>query len=186
MSRLYGNPIHQCHVYPDFDAAIARFAAGGIGPFWTMRSGGMGIYRGAEHALDMQVGFFYSGESCFEIIAPIGEQQSTYAEFLARNPAGGLHHIAWFADDFAATLAASAAAGMPLEIVQEFRLPGSGEAIEIYCEPVGAANPVLFQFVHHGPFDTWFDAMRDVAASWDGSEPIRDARALMATSMAAA
>ncbi|WP_340589041.1 VOC family protein [Erythrobacter alti] len=183
MSRLYGNPIHQCYVYSDFDAAIERLAAGGIGPFWTMRSGGMGIYRGEEHALDMDVGFCYSGDTCFEIIAPRGEQQSAYWEFLTRNPQGGLHHMAYFSDDFEATLAASAAAGKPLEIVQEFRLPGSDEAVEIYCEPKGADNPVLFQFVHHGPFDNWFDSMRKIAAEWDGSEPIRDARASMAAAM---
>ncbi len=44
-------------------------------------------------------------------------------------------------------------------------------------------NPVLFQLVHHGPFDGWFDAMREAAATWDGSDPIRDARPLMAASM---
>lgn len=185
MSRLFGTAIHQCHVYPDFDAALERFAAGGIGPFWTMRSGGTGIYRGEEHPLEMDVAFFYTGDTCFEIIAPCGSQQSAYGEFLERNPAGGLHHIAYFSDDFGKTLALSSEAGLPLEIVQEFRLPGTDEAVEIYCEPKGASNSVLFQFVHHGPFDAWFAAMHEVAANWDGSEPIRDARAMMAESMAA-
>ena len=67
--------------------------------------------------------------------------------------------------------------------MQEFVHPATGELVEIYCEPVGVDNPVLFQLVHHGPFDGWFDAMRDAAATWDGSDPIRDARPLMAASM---
>ena len=36
MSRLLGNPAHQCYVYPDFDKALERFAAGGIGPFFVL------------------------------------------------------------------------------------------------------------------------------------------------------
>ena len=52
------------------------------------------------------------------------------------------------------------------------------------AEPVGVDNPVLFQLLQPGLFDGWFDAMREAAANWDGSEPIRDARPLMAAAMA--
>ncbi|MXO89941.1 VOC family protein [Pontixanthobacter aquaemixtae] len=183
MSRLYGPAIHQAFVFPDFDAALERFSAGGIGPFWTMESGGMGIYRGEEHPLSMDVAFFYSGDTCFEILSPHGDQKSAYGEFLERNPAGGLHHIAYYSEDFDTTLSRSAEAGKPLTIVQEFRLPGSDEMVEIYCEPTDAKNPILFQFVRHGPFDAWFEAMHREAANWDGSDPIRDARVSMAAAM---
>jgi hypothetical protein len=36
MSRILGQVIHHGYVYPDFDAAVERFAAGGIGPFFAM------------------------------------------------------------------------------------------------------------------------------------------------------
>lgn len=188
MSRILGQPIHFAYVYPDFDAALARFAAGGIGPFYTMQTGGIGRYRGENHALSVMVAFAYSGDSCMEIMAPNGEpdQQSAYDEFLRRNPQGGLHHIAYVSSDFDRTLAAMAADGKSLRPVQEFTDGKSGELIEIYCEPVGVDNPVLFQFVRPGLFDCWFDAMREEAAGWDGSDPIRDARPLMAAAMAAA
>lgn len=183
MSHILGPAIHQCYIYPDFDAALARFAALGIGPFWVLHSdGGVARYRGEPHPLSMSAAFCYTGDTCFEIITPRGEQQSAYGEFLATNPQGGLHHLAWFSDDFAATLAQLEAAGTRYNVVQEFVHPATGELIEIYCEPVGVANPVLFQLVHHGPFDGWFDAMREAAATWDGSDPIRDARPLMAAS----
>ncbi len=179
MSRILGPAVHQAYVYKDFGAALARFAAGGIGPFFVLESmGGKSLYRGEAHELRMSAAFVYSGDCCFEIISPIGEQQSTYAEFLTRNPDGGLHHIAYLSDDFEATLAALAAEGKPMRIVQDFE-------IEIYCEPVGVDNPVCFQFIRRGLFDSWFDAMRDAAANWDGSELIRDARPLMAAAMAA-
>lgn len=188
MSRLLGAPVHQAYVYPDFDAALARFAGGGIGPFYIMQTGGIGRYRGEDHPLSVKVAFVYTGDTCFEIMSPNGEpgQQSAYDEFLARNPEGGLHHIAYYSDDFDATLAQLEAEGKPLRTVQEFTDGKSGTLIEIYCEPVGVDNPILFQLLRPGLFDPWFEAMRDEAANWDGSDPFRDARPLLASAMAAA
>jgi catechol 2,3-dioxygenase-like lactoylglutathione lyase family enzyme len=188
VSRILGAPVHQAYVYPDFDEALKRFAGGGIGPFYVMQTGGVGRYRGEAHALSVKVAFVYTGDVCFEIMSPNGErdQQSAYDEFLRRNPEGGLHHIAYYSDDFDKTLATLEAEGKPLHIVQEFTDPTSGAIIEIYCEPVGVDNPVLFQLIRPGLFDPWFEAMRTEAANWDGSDPYRDARPLMAAAMAAA
>jgi catechol 2,3-dioxygenase-like lactoylglutathione lyase family enzyme len=187
MSRLLGAPFHTAYVYPDFDAALERFAAGGIGPFFVMHdTAAVSIYRGEEQPLGMSIAFVYSGDACMEIITPTGQadQQSAYDDFLAFNPHGGLHHIAYYSDDFDATLAAMAAAGRPLRVVQEFAQTADDPPFEIYCEPVGVENPLLFQFLRPGLFDAWFDAMRDAAAGWDGSDPIRDASALLAGALA--
>lgn len=185
MSRLLGKPVHQCYVYPDFDAAVERFAAAGIGPFFVLdpQGGATSIFRGEDHFLCIKVAFVYTGDTCFEIITPVGEQQSTYSEFLSRNPCGGLHHIAYFSDDFEKTLAMLAAEGRPFTVVQDLRAPGSDWSIEIYCEPDGVDNPVNYQFLRPGLFDSWFDAMRDAAANWDGTDAIRDARPLMAAAL---
>ncbi len=130
MSHILGPAIHQCFIYPDFDAALARFAALGIGPFWVLHSdGGVARYRGEPHPLSMSAAFCYTGDTCFEIITPRGQQQSAYGEFLAANPQGGLHHMAWFSDDFAATLAKLVAAGTRSNVVQEFLHPATGELI---------------------------------------------------------
>lgn len=198
MSRILGNPVHQAYVFPDFDAALKRFASAGIGPFYIMQtgslqsddgeSGGMARYRGEVHELQVKVAFVYTGETCLEIMTPNGkpDQQSAYDEFLRRNPEGGLHHIAYYSTDFDKTLAKMAEAGYPLNPVQEFT-DGSGKfLIEIYCEPVGVDNPVLYQLIRPGLFDSWFDAMKDAAANWDGNDPFRDARPLLASAMAAA
>lgn len=186
MSRLLGKPAHQCFVYPDFDAALARFAAAGIGPFFILNNeaGGISIYRGEEHFLRIKVAFVYTGDTCFEIITPIGEQKSTYSEFLSRNPTGGLHHIAYYSHDFDKTLTMLAAEGTPYTIVQDLRLPGSDKSFEIYCEPDGIDNPVLYQFIRPGALDSWFAEMREVAANWDGRNPFRDARPSMAAALA--
>ncbi len=186
MSRLLGNPAHQCYVYPDFDAAIERFAAAGIGPFFKLdEAGGMGDYRGEQHPLSITVAFVYSGEICIEIITPKPGCISAYNEFLSRHPGGGLHHIAYYSADFDATLNMMAAAGKPLITVVDMRDPSTGKSIEIYCEPVGVDDPVLIQLMMPGLFDPWFETMRAAAACWDGSDPLRDARPSMQVAMAA-
>lgn len=183
MSRILGPAIHQAYVYPNFDEALARFAALGIGPFYVLHSeSGLSRYRGEMHEVRMSAAFVYSGDACFEIITPHGEQKSAYGEFLQHNPHGGLHHIAYYSTDFNQTLADLAAAGIEVEIVQEFT-DAQGNAFEIYCEPKGVANAVQFQLIKPGLFDGWFDAMRGAAAQWDGEDPFRDARPLMAASM---
>lgn len=181
MSRILGPAVHTAYVYPDFDAALARFAACGIGPFYVLESmGGLSKYRGEDHELTMTAAFVYTGDTCFEIISADPGQQSTYAEFLRKNPEGGLHHVAYLCDDFDETLARLAAEGRPFRVVQDF-------GIEVYCEPVGDdPNPVHIQLLKRGLFDSWFEAMREAAADWDGNDPIRDARPLMAAALAKA
>ncbi len=188
MSRLLGKPIHQCFVYPDFDAAIAKFAAAGIGPFYVLaEAGGDSIYRGEVHPMRIKVAFVYDGDNLIEIIAPTGhDQQSTYGEFIRRNPDGGLHHIAYWSSDFDKTLAMLKAAGTPFNIVQDLKDPSTGKTVEVYCEPDGIENPVHIQLMLPGIFDDWFAAMKEAADSWDGSDPMRDARGLLQQSLAAA
>lgn len=185
MSRILGPVIHHGYVYPDFDTAVRRFAAGGIGPFFVMReTGAISIYRGEQLPLGMSIAFVYSGDSCMEIITPHSDQQSAYNDFLRHNPHGGLHHIAYYSEDFGRTLANMEAEGMPLRIVQEFVQTPDGEPFEIYCEPVGDDNPIIFQFLRPGLFDDWFASMRKAAAGWDGTAPIRDASQLLADALA--
>lgn len=188
MSRILGAPVHFAYVYPDFDKALARFAAGGIGPFYIMQTGGVSLYRGEPHPMQVKVAFVYTGEACLEIMTPNGEddQQSAYDEFLRRNPEGGLHHIAYYSGDFDQTLAAMKDAGLPLNPVQVLTNASGDFVIEIYCEPEGVDNPILYQLIRPGLFDAWFDAMKDEAANWDGTDPYRDARPLMEKAMAAA
>jgi len=119
-----------------------------------------------------------------EIITPHANQQSAYNDFLRHNPHGGLHHVAYHSDNFAATLAKMDAAGRPLRVVQEFVTALGNDPFEIYCEPVAGDDPIFFQFLKPGLFDGWFDAMRTAAATWDGSEPMRDGGSLLAAALA--
>jgi hypothetical protein len=176
MSYLLGNPAHRGYVYPDFEKALARFAAAGIGPFFVLGEVDLVCdYRGERRPFGSHVAFVYSGDSCIEIITPKEGEVSTFSEFLGRNPQGGLHHIAYFSDDFEATLASMEKAGKPLDIVVDVRDPATGFQVEVFCDPVAVEDPISCQLMRPGLFDSWFEAMRAAAAEWDGKDPIRKA-----------
>lgn len=184
MSRFFGDAIHSAYVVPDLDAAIDRMLATGIGPAFVMRRlRGPGLYRGERHDSLMSVAFLCSGDAVIELLAPHDDVPSSYNEYLARHPDGGLHHIAYMSADFDATMRQAKAAGMEFRRVQEYIDGETGTPFEIYIEPVGADDPVLAQLILPGLFDSWFAAMKDIAAHWDGSDPIRDGALLLPAEM---
>jgi hypothetical protein len=188
MSYLLGNPAHQCYVYPDFDKALEKLTVAGIGPFYVLDEVDVICdYRGEQLPFASRVAFAYSGDSCIEIITPLSVEGISiyFNEFLARNPHGGLHHIAYYSDDFDATLAMMERAGKPLRTVVDTRDPASGMQVEIYCEPVGVDEPISYQLIRPGLFDSWFAAIHKAAAEWDGTDPIRDARPLLMAAVGA-
>jgi hypothetical protein len=131
-------------------------------------------YRGEQHPFTSKVAFVYSGDSCIEIITPKEGVISTFSEFLGRNPHGGLHHIAYYSEDFQATLTKMEQAGRPLSIVVDVRDPATGSQVEIFCEPVGVEDPILYQIMRPRLL-AWFEVMQKASAEWDGKDPIRDA-----------
>jgi catechol 2,3-dioxygenase-like lactoylglutathione lyase family enzyme len=172
-------------VVPDFDQALDTYVRAGIGPAFTLRRlRGLVGYRGAApRECLMSVAFVHTGEVVMEIIGLHDDTPTSYREFLEHSPAGGLHHIAYYSDDFAESVRQAAAAGSEYRVVQEFFTPASEAPFEIYMEPVGAKNPVCVQLMKHGPSDAWFGEMKAISRSWDGSDPIRDAIALMPAGM---
>lgn len=187
MSKILGQVHHLGYVCPDLDQAIAQFAAAGIGPFFRMTElQGVSLFRGELLPISVHLAFCYSGKTCFELVSAPPGCPGSYTDFLARMPQGGLHHVAYSTPDFAAALADMAAAGHPLEIVQEFRIMAEEPPFEIYCEPAGAANGLVIQLLKPGPFDAWFDYMREQAANWDGSDLIRNGDRLLGEVLAGA
>lgn len=173
MSYLLGKPAHHCYVYPQFEEALAKFAAAGIGPFFVL--GEVGVvceYRGEQHPFTPKVAFVYSGDSCMEIMTPKPGAVSAFNDFLGRHPLGGLHHIAYYSDDFAETLAKMEKASKPLKVVVDVRDPTTGSQVEVFCEPVGVEDPVLYQLMRPR-LHSWFEFMRTAAVEWDGEALIR-------------
>lgn len=184
MSRFFGKAEHVAFVVPDIDAAIERMMESGIGPVFTMRRIRVAArYRGERHDPLFSAAFAYSGSMQIELLCQHDETPSAYLEYIRRNPGGGLHHSAYFCDGFGAVLAEAKAKGQAFDIVQEFIEPVSGVAYEIYVEPLGASDPLLAQLMVKGPMEPFFAEMERIAANWDGSEPERNALALIPAEM---
>lgn len=187
MSRYFGKAEHIAFVVPDFDAAIGQLIDAGIGPVFTMRRiRAPARYRGQRHDPLISAGIAYTGSLQIEVICQHDATPSVYADYIARNPAGGLHHTAHYCESFEAALAGAGAKGQAFDIVEEF-IEAEGEtAFEIYVEPAGRPAPLQAQLMLRGPMDELYAFIEQTAANWDGSDPERDILAMIPPEMAPA
>jgi catechol 2,3-dioxygenase-like lactoylglutathione lyase family enzyme len=165
----FPGPIRQfAYVVTDIDECFERWMSVGVGPWFVMRSmpqpGTM--YRGAESEPILTIGFANSGDMQIELIQQHNNAPSIYREFLDVGRSG-MHHVAYWAEDFDATLERANAAGY--QTAQIGRSAGTGFA---YFDGGPAAEFVEVMELN----DVTGGAMamiRDTAATWDGKDPIR-------------
>ena len=178
MSRYFGSSCQVAFVVPDMSVAIDKFVTNGVGPIFKLdRIRPAARYRGERYDPLISAALLYSGGIQYEILEQHDKTPSAYNDFIERHPAGGLHHIAFFSEDFDQSLALAASRGQTFEIVQEFIDP-TGKAYEIYVEPRSGEDPLLIQLSHPSIRD-FFNLMERAASNWDGNDPVRDAQVLL-------
>lgn len=178
MSRIFGEAVHAGLVVTDIDAELERVQDMGVGPIYVMRRiRPPARYRGQRHDPLITAAFMYSGGMQLEFVQQHDDTPSAYLEFLEKQPAGGIHHLAYFCDTFEGALEKAEKMGRKYEAVQEYIRP-DGRPFEIYVEPVDKTNPLLVQLMEHGDLGKMFERIKNAADSWDGSDPIRDAKAV--------
>jgi methylmalonyl-CoA/ethylmalonyl-CoA epimerase len=135
---MIGRLNHIAIAVPDLSAAAARYRDI------------LGAAVGAPQALPehgVTVVFIDTGNSKVELLEPLGED-SPVAQFLARNPSGGMHHMCFEVADLAAAVAKLVAEGA--------RVLGDGSI------RTGAhGNPVVF--LHPKDFDGTLIELEQVA-----------------------
>lgn len=179
MSRFFGDAVHAAYVVPDIKAAMQSWLDLGCGPIYLMDHVKPDArYRGTRNNPCISAAILNSGSMQIELIQPHDDVPSAYAELLARAPQGGLHHLAYWVDDFTAVIARAADEGVILDVVQEF-IDSEGTAFEIYVERRGQADPVLAQLMLPSPVSALYDGVRDAAKGWNGKDAIRDALDLL-------
>ncbi|MGA2556267.1 MAG: methylmalonyl-CoA epimerase [Verrucomicrobiota bacterium] len=80
----------------------------------------------------VRTAFFSVGGVHLELLEPTGPD-SPIARFLEKNPAGGIHHIAFGTDTLEAQLRQAAAAGVRL--INEIPIEGAGEKLVAFLHP---------------------------------------------------
>jgi hypothetical protein len=160
------------YVVTDLDAAMQGWLALGVGPWFVIRGLPMTArYRGEPCQTTISMALSNSGEMQIELIAQHGDTPSIYTEFLAAH-GPGYHQLAYWTADFDATMEAVEQAGWPV-----VWSGGQGLGVRFaYLEPPNTpAGPAAI--IEISELTETMQAssahIRDAAAGWDGSDPIR-------------
>jgi hypothetical protein len=170
MSVLPG-PIRQIgYVVTDLDQALASWVELGVGPWLVIRGLPMNVrYRGEPCETTLSLALSNSGEMQIELIYQHDDTPSIFTEFLAAN-GPGYHQLAYWAEDFDATMKDVADAGWAV-------VWSGGEGFGVrfaYVEPPNSPATVveISELTDGQAASAKF--IRDAAANWDGSDPIRE------------
>ncbi|HEX2214471.1 MAG TPA: VOC family protein [Mycobacterium sp.] len=167
-------PIRQIgYVVIDLDHAIAKWLDLGVGPWFVIRNLAQRVdYRGRPIEIALSLALSNSGDLQVELIQQQDSTSSVFTEFLAAH-GEGFHQLAYWAEDFDATMTAVRDAGWPV-------VWSGGEDVGTrfaYVEPPGGPTPIS-QVIEIMELNEMTAGMaqfvREAAVTWDGAEPIRE------------
>ena len=170
MSVLPGHIRQIGYVVTDLDQALASWIELGVGPWYVIRNVPQRVlYRGEPCEIMLSLALANSGELQVELIHQQDDTPSIFTEFLASR-GEGFHQLAYWAEDFDATMQAINVAGWPV-------VWSGGEDLGTrfaYVEPPHSPATIIEIMeltdttVGMGKF------IRDAADGWDGIDPIRE------------
>jgi hypothetical protein len=170
MSRIFGNPAQMGYVVRDVRAAMDAWIEHGVGPWFYFDKVETDYfrYRGADSPLQMSVAIANSGDLQIELIQQRNDAPSLYKEFLD----SGLQHVAYWTTDYQALYDKALDEGY---VVGHEGSIGGEQGRFAYLEKAGTAGSGTMIEISDisGPKGMFFAHVREVAANWDGSDPIR-------------
>jgi hypothetical protein len=160
------------YVVRDIDAVLASWVNLGIGPWFVMRNLPIrALYRGEPCEITMTLALANSGDLQVELIQQHDDTPSIYTEFLSSGREG-YHQLAYWSDDFDATMESVGDAGWPV-------LWSAGEDVGTrfaYVEPPNSPAHIaqIIEIMERNELTIGMATfVRDAARNWDGSDPIR-------------
>jgi catechol 2,3-dioxygenase-like lactoylglutathione lyase family enzyme len=166
-------PIRQIgYIVEDLDAALESWVALGVGPWFVMHAIPIrASYRGQRCEVTISMALANSGEMQIELIRQADDTPSVYTEFLtAGGP--GYHQLAYWADDFDATMASVRDAGWSVVWLGDEDI---GTRFAYLEPPNGPAHiSTVIEIMEDNEITSGMGKfIRDAAVDWDGSDPIR-------------
>jgi hypothetical protein len=165
-------PIRQNgYVVRTLDRAIDSWLEVGVGPWLVLphltQTGS--VYRGDPTEPVVSIAFANSGALQVELIVQEDDSPSIYREFLDSGREG-FHHLAWWAEDFEGVARAAEHAAWPVVHAGN----AGGMAQFAYYDPGGVTSTVV-EVMELTDATRWLvSTVRDAAAGWDGSDPVRN------------
>jgi hypothetical protein len=171
VSRFFGPVRQNGYVVRDIEAAMDHWTRRlGVGPFFYFEKVPIEQFqlRGEPSALEASIALANSGPLQIELIQQRNDAPSMYREFLQQGHEG-LQHVAYWTENFDEDLASALAEG--------FRVGQSGAVGEdgrfVYFESEGHPGTVVELSEISGGKGRFFQRVAQLAAEWDGSDPIR-------------
>ncbi len=171
MSRMFGTVNQIGYVVRDIHASMDRWVRHGVGPWFYVENVVTDYfrYRGEDSAMTMSVALANSGDLQLELIQPTNDAPSMYQDFLESGREGA-QHIAYWTTDYQGLYDRALAAGYT--VGQEGCIGGE-QGRFAYLDTEFDQGTVIEISDISGPKGQMFAYVRDVAADWDGSDPIR-------------
>ncbi|MET8979451.1 VOC family protein [Streptomyces sp. NPDC004539] len=168
MSRVFGQIAQIGYVVRDLHAAMDFWVAQGVGPWFyqePVRTDWF-RYRGVESGMRMAAAIANSGDLQIELIQPLDDEPSLYKDFLDAGHEGA-QHVAYWTDDYQELY--DRALSLGYTVAQEGAIQGGRFA---YLDTETLPGTVIEISDIGGAKGELFAALREMAATWDGTNPI--------------
>ncbi|RYD59963.1 MAG: hypothetical protein EOP60_00615 [Sphingomonadales bacterium] len=171
MSSVFG-PIRQLgFMSRDIDRSMRHFVdTWGVGPWYVLRNLPVPMrYEGEQTDLVISIAMANCADLQLEIVVQHNDAPSLYRDALAKTPDLHVQHVAIWAEDPAAVEAGAREKGW--QSVFETLSPPGRSVFVIHPD----APEVCIEISDRDPFkDAAREAIKQIASTWDGSEPVRD------------
>lgn len=176
MSRLYGPVRQNGYVVRDIRAAMDYWInVHGVGPWFYVDRVKTDYfrYRGAASDMQMSVALANSGDLQIELIQQRNDAPSLYRDFL-NDGHEGLQHLAYWTSDFQRLYDSVLAKGYA--VGHEGAIGGEQGRFAYFDIPTPHPGAMIEISDISGPKGKLFEYIRQTAATWDGSDPIRETK----------
>ncbi|MBV1934884.1 MAG: VOC family protein [Parvibaculaceae bacterium] len=172
MSKIFGNVRQNGYVVHDIEAAMKHWVeVMGVGPWFYIEDVKTDWFkcRGADSDVKMSIALANSGDLQIELIQQRNDAPSLYKEFLDAGHEG-LQHMSYWTHDFQELY--NKALSLDYVVGHEGAIGGEQGGFAYFDTQAHPGTIIEISDIS-GSKGQMFDHIRQVAAEWDGTDPIR-------------
>ena len=173
MSRHFGAVTQNGYVVRDIRAAMDHWInVMGVGPWYYIEQVKTDYFRhrGKDSAPELSIALANSGDLQIELIQQRNGAPSMYLEFLHAGHEG-LQHMSYWTKDYQALY--DRALNLGYKVGQEGQIGGELGRFAYFDTQAHPGTVIEISDIS-GPKGRFFDRIREAAANWDGTNPIRE------------